>query len=231
MNTMKYLFLLLSVFYAINSFAQNPNPDIFQTWYLDWVQSSDAAPIFQVADIEPTITPTLVILENFDFHGQGACNSFDGKFNIPSYEIIENVEFSISNDDCFVPMHDLFEDSYFGFLQWVVNYEIVPDGDGLKLTIGGATFGQAVFRNYLLNLTDFELKKIKIYPNPTKSLLFINSQNEKIVKVNLLNTQAQCILSVENDFQSIDLSDLPSGIYMIRIFTNNEIFSERIIKN
>ena len=228
---MKNIFLLILVFYTISGFAQNPNPDLFQTWHLESVQASDAAPLYQVADIEPEISPTLVILENFDFNGQGACNTFEGEFNIPTTEIIETIEFSNSTDDCGMPQHNLFEDSYFEFLQSVVNYDIIPDGNGLMLTIGGAAFGQAVFKNYKLNTTDFEINKIKVYPNPTNTILFTNSQNLEIVKVDLLNTNAQCILSVENNLHRIDLSELPSGVYMMKMYTENGTFRKKIIKN
>ncbi len=163
--------------------------------------------------------------------GQGACNTFEGKFNIPTTEIIENLEFSNSTDDCGSTQHNLFEDSYFGFLQVVVNYEIIPDGNGLMLTISGSTFGQAVFKNYALSTTDFELNKIKVYPNPTNSILFTNLQNKKIVKVELLNTNAQCILTVKNNLHRIDLSELPSGIYMMRMYTEDETFCRKIVKN
>ncbi len=226
---MKNLFLLIIVFYTINGLAQNP--DLFQTWHLEYIQASDAAPIYQVSEIEPEIYPTLIILENFDFNGQGACNTFEGKFNIPTTEIIENLEFSNSTDDCGSTQHNLFEDSYFGFLQVVVNYEIIPDGNGLMLTISGSTFGQAVFKNYALSTTDFELNKIRVYPNPTNSILFTNSANIKLLKVELLNINAQFILAVENNLHRIDLSELPSGIYMMRIYTENGIFHKKIMKN
>ncbi len=62
---MKNLFLLIIVFYTINGLAQNP--DLFQTWHLEYVQASDAAPIYQVSEIEPGIHPTLIILENYDW--------------------------------------------------------------------------------------------------------------------------------------------------------------------
>ncbi len=230
-ETMKNLLLLISVLYTINNLAQNPNPDLFQTWYLESVQVSDAAPIYQVAEIEPDISPTLVILESFDFNGQGACNTFEGKFNIPTTEIIETIEFSNSTDDCGISQHNLFEDSYFGFLQWVISYEIIPDGNDLKLTMGTATFGQAIFKNYTLSTTDFELNKIKVFPNPTNSILFTNSQNKKISKVDLLNTNGQCIITAKNNVHRIDLSELPSGIYLMRIHTEDETFCRKIVKN
>jgi heat shock protein HslJ len=81
---MKQLLLSISIICSINCFAQAPNPDLFQTWYLQSVVVSDGSePTYIVSDIEPTITPSLTIMEDLTFSGIGACNTFNGAFNVP----------------------------------------------------------------------------------------------------------------------------------------------------
>ena len=78
---MKYLLVLISIIYSINCFGQEPNPELFQTWYLYSVMASDASPDpYIVSEINPTIIPSLTIVEDLTFSGIGACNSFNGIF-------------------------------------------------------------------------------------------------------------------------------------------------------
>ncbi len=217
--------------FTINGLAQNPNPELFQTWYLNFVQESDAAPIYHVSEIEPTITPTLIILENQNFNGQGACNSFNGTFSIPSSNSIETIAFTNSTDECSIPIHNSFENSYFGFMQTLIYYEIITEGDGLVLTLGGSIFGQAVFKNYTLSSDDFDLNRIKVYPNPSSSFIFVNSPNNDIAKIEFFNSYSQSIKTVKNDFETIDISNLSSGVYIMKIYTEHGIMNKKIIKN
>ncbi len=85
---MKYLFLSISIICSINCIAQDPNPDLFQTWHLTSVMIDDLAPLYIVSEIDPPIQPYVTIEGNLSFSGQGACNTFDvmdqlNKINAP----------------------------------------------------------------------------------------------------------------------------------------------------
>lgn len=227
---MKKLFFILIVFSTFNSFSQDPNPDLFQTWYLNSVQASDLDPPYEVSEIEPTITPNLVIDENYNFNGQGACNTFSGIYNFPFEGIIETSNYSSTNDNCSVEVHNSFENAYFFFLGSVGFYEITQEGDGLVLTMGNVIFGEAIFRNFQLSTNEFNLNNIQVYPNPTNSLLFIKAQNNNIEKIEIYNSFGQLNLTKGNDFQNIDVSHLSSGIYIMKIFTENGHINKKIIK-
>jgi len=229
-QTMKYLLLLVSIIYTTNSFAQDPNPDLFQTWYLNSVQVSDNAPHYLVSEIEPSITPYLTIFENLDFNGEGACNSFDGKFNLLYSDMLETIEYSNSTYDCGFQIHNSFENSYFGFMQLVQDYEITLEGNGMVLTIGTGIFGVAIFKNFTLNTLDFDLIKIEVYPNPSTSIINIKSQNTVITKIELFNSYGQEIKAINNNFETIDISDLSSGVYIMRFFTKLGIINKKILK-
>ncbi len=131
--------------------------------------------VFEISQIEPSITPILTILMNLDIEGVGACNLFDGTFEIPSGETWANTGFSSSSDDCDYQIHNIFEFAYFDFLQRSGWYEINQDNDGIVLKLFSVNGDEAEFRNYLLDVSDYESIQIRVYPNPSSSIIFIEN--------------------------------------------------------
>lgn len=85
--------------------------------------------------------------------------------------------------------------------------------------------------NCLLTST-FErpISAIKIFPNPSQSLVFIDSPDE-LLNVQLFDCFGRTI-NIERDNSTIDLSLLPKGIYFLKIQTKEQsYFLEKIIKN
>jgi heat shock protein HslJ len=74
---MRKLILLGLLINSIYSISQ-PNPQLFQNWYLTYIQGSDLSNGYNVSDIEPPISPTLTISDTFNFTGERGCNMFDG---------------------------------------------------------------------------------------------------------------------------------------------------------
>ena len=64
---------------------------------------------------------------------------------------------------------------------------------------------------------------MKLYPNPSNSLVTIES-SELITKLEISNTLGQMILidngAVANK-KSLNLKDLPKGLYLIKVFNND----------
>ncbi|MDR1810271.1 MAG: T9SS type A sorting domain-containing protein [Prevotella sp.] len=70
--------------------------------------------------------------------------------------------------------------------------------------------------------------QIKVYPNPAKDYLQIQSA-EQIEKVEIYNYAGELVI-VSSDFDGkIDISGLPNGVYIARIYTNNTIATRKII--
>lgn len=72
------------------------------------------------------------------------------------------------------------------------------------------------------NIQTIEKDKIKIYPNPAKDLLNINSNNEiQSIKIfNILGKELSFI-EVNNKDYKMDLSDFQAGFYLISTKTEN----------
>lgn len=82
----------------------------------------------------------------------------------------------------------------------------------------------------ILSVTDHELLDVSttLYPNPVKNLLTIDSKNT-IEKIEVYNIQGQKVKSVINR-NTLDLSTVTSGIYLVKVFSNNNLITRKIIK-
>jgi hypothetical protein len=73
--------------------------------------------------------------------------------------------------------------------------------------------------------------EIWVYPNPVNSTLFIKKDNHISWYYTIINTVGQVILRDKLDGNSVDVSDLPIGIYFIQIKTQNgEVVTKKFIK-
>ncbi len=81
---------------------------------------------------------------------------------------------------------------------------------------GESEFFKTLSSNCLTLLNTF------FYPNPFKDYIFINStDSEKKIKIFNLNNEQLCFITLNNEFQKLDLSFLVSGIYFFS-YTDND---------
>lgn len=92
---------------------------------------------------------------------------------------------------------------------------------------------QKCFCQLASSIEDNENRTFKIYPNPVSNTLFIESDlTPSIITVNLFNANGLLIKS--NTFDSypisLNIKDLPEGIYLIQLINKDFTYSEKIIK-
>lgn len=87
--------------------------------------------------------------------------------------------------------------------------------------------GGSINTNCSLGVTDGELIEIKIYPNPSTDKIIINRE---IKSMALYNLNGQVIKEWSLPTNEIDISDLPQGIYILKIKNDNFILTQKIIK-
>lgn len=82
-----------------------------------------------------------------------------------------------------------------------------------------------------LNVINKPFDNTKIYPIPSKNLIYINS-NEKINKIEIYDLMGR-IISTINDFdiEYFSIKNLKYGIYNIKVYSISSIENYRIIKN
>jgi len=83
-------------------------------------------------------------------------------------------------------------------------------------------------------IDDLSVNDISIYPNPTNSFLKIKSNNQIIKDISISDiTGKQITLQSKADFNQnteIDLTSFNPGIYILKIQTENKLFTTKIIK-
>lgn len=80
--------------------------------------------------------------------------------------------------------------------------------------------------NSLLNTTN-------LYPNPTKGNLSINNNNQLNLGVEIYNVLGKKVLQVQNNTtkeQTINLSSLKSGVYLVQLKANGNSITRRLVK-
>ena len=81
----------------------------------------------------------------------------------------------------------------------------------------------------LLNIKEFNsITEITLYPNPTTKDITVVSER-RIEKLELYNSLGQ-LIKTKNYSNSIDLSNNTTGVYILRIYTENGILTKKILK-
>ena len=76
-----------------------------------------------------------------------------------------------------------------------------------------------------------DIPVVFVYPNPTTSVLFIESENLKRISVHDINGRE--IISQQNNIQNkieINMENYPTGTYLIYVETTKGTFTNKIIK-
>lgn len=81
-----------------------------------------------------------------------------------------------------------------------------------------------------LGLEKIENPKLVMYPNPVSNDLHISSK-ANVQKVKVYNMLGMLVKNVENNTESIDMSSLSNGTYLLKVFTNEGVIDKIIIKN
>lgn len=84
--------------------------------------------------------------------------------------------------------------------------------------------------NSVLGIDDSILKEtITIYPNPVKDILTIDSKVQ-LEKVEFYSILGKKVKEIETGFNAISTHDLTSGIYIVKIYSNNSFLIKKILK-
>jgi len=78
----------------------------------------------------------------------------------------------------------------------------------------------------------YQSDEIIIYPNPTSEFINIVNANSQIERVEIIDIQGRIMIiqSIGGNQANINISNLNSGIYIIKIYTNSGLKVDKIIK-
>lgn len=83
--------------------------------------------------------------------------------------------------------------------------------------------------NTAINNTLSEPESLMVFPNPADKTLTINLPNNSIQQIELMNIIGETVVH-SNHQNEIDISDLPIGVYILKITSQNKIITRKVIK-
>ena len=131
-------------------------------------------------------------------------------------ETIENEYFSFFRDE--MPLR------YYIGHDWNYNKTLILEHPTLDYKL----FFQGI---PLLATPDFLVSDIILYPNPVSDQLFISSENTIIENITVYSLTGKIVLDLENETNSIDVSALTNGVYIIELSTAKGKSINKFVKN
>lgn len=118
-------------------------------------------------------------------------------------------------------------------------FSVAISEDGSRVAVGsignddgGGNAGHVrVFENNLLSTSDIDINSTSLYPNPVKDIVNFSSESS-IEDIAIYNLAGQEVLlkQVNTKEFAIDLSDLPSGIYITKLNSTRKRQTIKLIK-
>lgn len=110
--------------------------------------------------------------------------------------------------------------------------------DVISHLVDDNTLGEVFFDPILMcspvNIKNNNIKSITVYPNPVQNKLYINipeSKSSYFVELTTINGQIIPIRVVSNSLElTIDVSNLKTGIYILKVEGENYTFNKKILK-
>lgn len=71
----------------------------------------------------------------------------------------------------------------------------------------------------------------RLYPNPVKEVVYLTGELEELEQIDVFNTIGQLIKQIKSNFSEINISELKTGLYLVRLHDKNkDVTSKRMIK-
>lgn len=80
------------------------------------------------------------------------------------------------------------------------------------------------------SITENTVSDVNIYPNPTSGLVTIDTKNQLIESVDVMDLMGRTLVHIETKSNTIDISSLPAGTYVLNITTLQGKLSQKVIK-
>ena len=130
----------------------------------------------------------------------------------------------------FVGNQTTYQDTFNGNPYFANFRDVVLIGNTLYMTLEEQ--GRILtITNPALGTSNFSKENIKMYPNPTTSILNLDFSNEIAVdKVKVIDMTGKTVLQQDQNFTQINVDKLTSGLYIIELYSENEKFTSKFIK-
>lgn len=227
---MKTILQILACLFVIHGYAQDPR--LFEnTWYLTEMTVNGTHHL-PPADSEIPFVPAQ--FDEPSGFATGACEATGiGNiiYNGTTGFAFENLAFLAGG--CSSSFNNYFINEYLSVWEMQQNnftYTIVENPPGRTLTVINGVGDVAVFGSQLLATTQNEAKVVSIFPNPTDGVLYI-SHKANFSSASVHDTNGRLLQNFDLHSGTIDITHLPSGIYLLSLKAENRpVTTEKIVK-
>jgi hypothetical protein len=110
----------------------------------------------------------------------------------------------------------------------------------INVNLGSGPVDAYLQNDLLANSLDFSalslsneayLGDLSLYPNPTNEFVFIKGNVHILKSLEIYTMTGKRLMQIENDFDNIDIHSFESGIYFVKIYSNNASKIIKLIKN
>jgi len=81
-----------------------------------------------------------------------------------------------------------------------------------------------------VGIDELSNESLSIYPNPVQHKLFIELANQEVTEINVIDYSGRIVKTINENVNSINVSDLQQGIYILKVATENGVLTNRFIK-
>lgn len=112
------------------------------------------------------------------------------------------------------------------------NFFVREDCSGGNQTVLSGWAGPKFFTTATLGLEEQSLKGFKLYPNPTKGIISMESE-KALNEIKIFNLVGQELMNIKPSKlnSSLDLSSLSAGFYFLKVTTDTDSGTYKIVKN
>ncbi|MFK7749183.1 MAG: T9SS type A sorting domain-containing protein [Kordia sp.] len=89
---------------------------------------------------------------------------------------------------------------------------------------------EIIISDATLSVNDAETTTFKLYPNPSKGTLNIQTTTNDAVSIRMYDMLGKEVLNIDKVTNTVDISNLKNGMYLVKIETNNKSITKKIIK-
>jgi len=145
--------------------------------------------------------------------------------------LIENDQINISVCYFVTPlaMIDNIDDNYFiptsEVIEYTINLSVYSSLSDIE-----CDYNQIEYTSTYLNLnSEFNStdNSIKVFPNPSRGIVQIDSGNDNVVEVKVYDLSGKLV--IDTNSLLLNLSDLENGVYIVKITTEEATVSKKII--
>jgi len=230
--------LLLVCFLCLANTSHAQDPELLDNeWFIDYFELDNVTYNNPIVNAIGIINSNMVFDENMAYGIMDP--ESDSFFADVIYDPIDPA-FTFENMGITLPgcnAHCEFAAKYFDFLvddfiEANFTYEIITNGDDTLTLIMTRDDGNfAVFQDSkILGIDDQALSQVRLFPNPTTDLLFIDSEFDTIKQLVVYDNMGRQISSLTPQENSIDVSILPQGLYFLEVTMDTQRTIHKFIK-